>query len=109
MKHFKREVSILGQIYSVSYSKKNKYCDENNCDGYTNWIEKKIKVRDSGVPEFDKKVLRHELIHAHMFESGLCGSEHVKPLEVTHDEQMIDWFAVQMPKILEVCEELGCI
>lgn len=45
-----------------------------------------------------KETIRHEIIHAFLDESGLC--------ECTKDnwarnEEMIDWFAIQFPKIVK--------
>jgi len=109
MKYFKQEVTILGQVYEVSYKKDVKYCQKYNCSGYTDGVRKRIKVQDSGNKENDLRVLRHEVLHAFAFESGFFGSQHVRPMDETHDEQIIDWMAVQAPKILAVWEELGCI
>ena len=51
-----------------------------------------------------KKTLRHEIIHAFMFESGLdeCSTWGV-------DESLIDWIALQFPKMLKAFEEAECI
>ena len=109
MKCFKKEVVVLGQVYKVSYKKKVKYCQQYSCSGVTDGVEKTIKVQKSDSPEYDMKVLRHEVLHAFAFESGFFGSQHVRPMDETHDEQVIDWMAVQAPKIIAVWEELGCI
>lgn len=105
----KKKVAILGTEYSVSYLKKVKYCREYGCDGYTDGVAKVIKVQMSESPEYDKKVMRHELIHGFLFESGLAGGQHVRPADETHDEQQVDWMAVMLPKIVKICEELECI
>lgn len=109
MKYFKKEIVVLGQVYEVSYKKEVKYCQEYNCSGYTDGVRKRIKVQDSGNKENDLRVLRHEVIHAFAFESGFFGSQHVRPMDETHDEQIVDWMAIQAPKILAVWKELGCI
>lgn len=54
--------------------------------------------------EYIKLALRHEVIHAFMFESGLDSeTEHVKFPE---DEIFVDWVAIQYPKIKKVFDEL---
>jgi hypothetical protein len=50
---------------------------------------------------YKKKVIRHEVIHAFFFESGLGDSSYGK------NEELVDWIAMQFPKIAEVFEELG--
>jgi hypothetical protein len=55
----------------------------------------------------EKTTLRHEIIHAFIAESGLRGSS----LDVSHwalNEEMVDWFALQLPKMLSVFELLDC-
>lgn len=51
--------------------------------------------------------LRHEVIHAFLAESGLWGSS-IGTDCWAMNEEMIDWFAMQFPKILKVFEQLGC-
>ena len=54
------------------------------------------------------KQLRHEIIHAFLSESGLQSNfEHCT--KFGHEETMIDWIAVQFPKIYEVYKEVGAI
>lgn len=47
------------------------------------------------------QVLRHELVHAFLYESGLFG--------YCDDETLVDYFALQFPKIVEVMDELQVI
>lgn len=55
-----------------------------------------------------KSSLRHEIIHAFLNESGLKDNyEHAS--KMGHDETMVDWLAIQFPKILEVYQQLGVI
>lgn len=54
------------------------------------------------LPEFEKKVLRHEVIHAFLGESGLRGCS-----DWAENEEMVDFFAIQIPKIAKAFEQLG--
>lgn len=56
------------------------------------------------------KVLRHEIIHAFLYESGLggCACYDSMPDEA-HPELMVDWFAMQHSKINKVFAELGIL
>ena len=106
------KVSILGTEYTIQkHSKKDdKYLE--TCDGYCDKTSKRIVVNiDNGdLDDFDvyiKKVLRHEIIHAFLYESGLW--ENFKHDTWGHDETMVDWVAVQFPKILNVFAEVDCL
>ena len=83
-------------------------------DGYADKTSRKIVIstedEDSELADYDvyrKKIMRHEIIHAFLFESGL--HENFKHEEWGHEETMIDWVAVQFPKMLEVFREAGCL
>ena len=56
------------------------------------------------VEDFEKKVLRHEIFHAFFGESGLRSSS-----EYAEIEELIDWLAIQSPKIFKVFQELGIL
>lgn len=107
-------VSILGQQYKViecSPKENQKLLD---CDGYMDHSVHKIVVFDGTVqhPEnaiedmeaYKRKVIRHEIIHAFLSESGL---QENSVWDDTHSEQMVDWIAIQLPKIIQVLLELG--
>ena len=49
-----------------------------------------------------KKTLRHEIVHAFMFESGLGYNwEHGS---IGQEETVVDWIAIQLPKIYAAAE-----
>lgn len=82
-----------------------------------NWCDdtsKTIIIRNdnyNNVENFEylmKKQLRHEIIHAFLFESGLaCNFGHCS--KFGHEETMVDWIAIQFPKIYEVYKQVGAI
>lgn len=112
------EISILGTKYKVFYEtqKQNKRFKE--CSGYCEFYAKEIHIQHHTKDDedstkrnakrldiYEQKVLRHELIHAFMYESGL----HVNSHDITQwamDEEMVDWIAIQMPKIMAVYESI---
>ena len=53
--------------------------------------------------------LRHELIHAFLNESGLRWDSHAHSGAWAKNEEMIDWFAIQSPKIFATYKELGIL
>lgn len=106
---WKRTINVLGQNYKIYFQNYGKSFDEMGCSGWTCWDTKKIKVCNTNCPMYDKKVIRHEILHAFLFESGLQNQMTVKPSEMIHDEQMIDWWAIQFPRIYEVYKELDVL
>ncbi|HBE9530596.1 TPA: hypothetical protein KOO82_003484 [Clostridioides difficile] len=53
---------------------------------------------------YEKQVLRHEVIHAFLSESGLKGNS-----DLARNEEMVDYFAIQFPKMLKVFMELDAL
>lgn len=109
------KVNILGTEYTVEERTVEEDSYLNNCDGYCDKSTKEIVVAkqkpDNDLNNYDwyrKKVMRHEIIHAFLYESGLHENfEH--PKQYGHEETMIDWIAIQFPKMLKVFEEAGCL
>ena len=105
-------INILGTEYTIIECGKHEDDYLNRCDGYCDKTSKKIvvglKENDCELEDFGayrKKVMRHEIIHAFLFESGLGENwEH----QVGHDETYVDWIAMQFPKIMKAYEEAGC-
>lgn len=54
------------------------------------------------------ETLRHEIIHAFLNESGLRGSALPSGGSWALNEEMVDWIAIQWPKIKRVFVELHC-
>lgn len=110
-------VSVLGTDYSV-YMDVTSEDDAilRDCDGYCDHTSHKIVVcaqeNDSDIDDYEayrKKVMRHELIHAFLFESGLDGDSVWQVSGQVHPEQTVEWIAVQFPKILAAFEKAGAI
>lgn len=84
----------------------------NSCDGYCDKTAKLIvvceKENDNELLDFDqyqRKCMRHEIIHAFLFESGLHENwTH----EQGHDETYVDWIAAQYPKLKKAFIEAEC-
>ena len=109
------KVKILGtESTIITDAQQDDYPQLKNCDGFTDASKKLIVVakleRDemsiSDLDWYYHKVLRHEIIHAHLFESGLA--ENSKDTWA-FNEEMIDYFASQFPKIYDVYEVLKCL
>lgn len=113
-----KKINILGTEYAIFVRKRDADKALEDCDGYTDWTIHTICVVDpekdydsvSDVEVYQKKVLRHEITHAFFIESGLMG--HTNQSEYgggTNDEQMVDWIALQGPKLFNVWKEAGCL
>lgn len=91
-------INILGTEYEITVdypSGSNSICD---------YMNKEIHIT-KGLCEAEYwATIRHELVHAFMFESGLgFNFEHT---EKGQEELIVDWFAIQYPKIKETIEYL---
>ena len=110
-----RNATVLGTEWSIEF--KERKADENlaNCDGYCDETSKEIVVaiieyQQGTVKNIDaymKKVLRHELVHAFFYESGL--GENVEHKSIGVDETTVDWIAFQFPKMLQTFKEAECL
>ena len=105
-----KKINILGTEYRLEYRKKEDDSNLNsNCDGYTDTSVKLLVVEDMqpeegcklDLTEYRKRVARHEIIHAFLFESGMEANTHVCGNGWAANEEMVDWIAIQFPKILE--------
>lgn len=103
-------VNILGTEYKVI---REPFKDK-DIDCYCDYTSREIRIRDDNVNEvgdFDelmRKQLRHEIIHAFLAESGLQSNyEHYK--QFGHEETIVDWFAIQFPKMIKAFESVNAI
>lgn len=52
--------------------------------------------------------MRHEVIHAFLFESGLAENSNISDAWAVNEE-MVDWLAIQAPKIFKAFQKLNII
>lgn len=107
-------VHILGSVWTIKQRSESE--DENlkDCDGYCDWTTREIVVEreESGnladMERYIRKVIRHEIIHAFLFESGLghcsCSVE-----KWAMNEEMVDWLAHQGQQIYAAWKEAGAL
>lgn len=101
------KISICGQEYAIFYEtgEENQKLNDCECDGYCEPYAKEIHIRKN---EYDKrnvkdickyecKVLRHEIIHALLFE---CGAT-----DFWENETIVDMFAMLFPKLEAIMAE----
>jgi hypothetical protein len=111
---FSSSVSVLGSKYRITYTDTAHDSNLKNCDGYCDRTSRSICVSrresDSDVDDFDmyaRKVLRHEIVHAFMYESGL--GENWEHRNFGQEETVVDWIASQGPKIIEAWVNAGAL
>lgn len=113
MQDFK--VNVLGSEWSVVFGTEKEYQNLSEMDGYADFSTHQIVIDTmekadgqigfkGDMTEYKKQVIRHEIIHAFLYESGL------EACSTTSDnwavnEEMVDWFAIQSPKIFKVFNE----
>ena len=109
-------VYILGTQYNIKLISEADDPMLKTLVGYTDQTTHKIVVKliekqsntVQNVADYAKNVMRHELIHAFLFESGLgtCANE----VDCwSQNEEMVDWFAYQSPKIFKLFQQLNCL
>lgn len=107
------KVSILGTEYEIieqteEQNPKLRLRNSNGlCEIYSHRIILNADVQEDELTyenfqEYKKRVLRHEIIHAFFAESGLRGNS-----EYAENEELVDWIAIQLPKINKVLQQIG--
>lgn len=107
------KVNILGAEYEIIKQKKEDNPKLKDADGLCEIYAHKIILEDydhndphvfDNIEAYDKQVLRHEITHAFFAESGLRNSSNY-----AENEELVDWIAIQFPKILKAFEEVGAL
>lgn len=118
-----RKINILGTKYTIETHKvsEDEYLEKNRLAGYCGEDSKLIVIADmseekyfSDINEkekesYRKRTLRHEIMHAFLNESGLSDNSNQFDSAWAKNEEMVDWFAIQSPKIFKVFAELGIL
>lgn len=118
------KVSILGVDYLVTHLdyKDDPYFKKHDTVGYCDFYNKTIVICKTAThpacddhndqiatSKMQKEILRHEIIHAFLYESGMNESSHICGAAWARNEEMIDFFAIQGPKIMKVWTDAGCL
>lgn len=117
------ELSILGaswRLLFVDPEQDGSGFDRQDAAGFCSPYARKIVLREMKAQHFpddftqeDKirainKTLRHEIIHAYLYENGLDRNASSTTRAWPKNEEMVDWFAIQGPKIVQTWKEVGC-
>ena len=107
-------VDILGTPYTITEKSASEDKNLDNCDGYCDWTTKTIVVEREMIGTlgdmdyYVKKVKRHEIVHAFLFESGLSESSH-RSEAWARDEEIVDWIAYNGEKIYQAWKQAGAV
>lgn len=107
------KLNILGTEYDVIMgAKETDYPNLERGDGYVDYSIKQIVIAEfepddyslADLKSYEQKVLRHEIVHAFMHESGLdiCS-------EWGRNETLVDYIALQIPKMIKAMTEAGAL
>ena len=102
-------VNILGTDYEIITQTEEENPKLNGANGLCEMYSHKIVLRNikeepeglENLEAFKRKVIRHEVVHAFFAESGLRNNS-----EYAENEELVDWIAIQFPKMLKVMGEL---
>lgn len=104
----KKKIMVLGTEYTIKVVEEKLDPVLKNFDGYCDYSTKTIIVKDyNGVKDplspddptvHANSTLRHEIIHAFFYESGLE--------EYYRDERVVDWIALQFPKMAKLFDSI---
>lgn len=108
MKMESKKINVLGTEYQMTVGNEDECPRLDGCDGFCDETTKELfaesysKSGDDPICKANlqvqtNKVKRHEIIHAFLFESGLAENS-----AWAQNEEMVDWIAIQFPKLLEV-------
>lgn len=105
--HVPHIISILGTDWSVELTTPPDQDLLEGDAGATNQYTKTILLNRDELDNnaYIKETVRHEILHAFLMESGLdtCANE----VDCwARNEEMIDWFAIQFPKISQIYKQL---
>lgn len=116
-------VNVLGTEYTIIVKKydEDEVFARRTIDGYCDGLTKQIVVCDMStykgwaheppetIKEAQKGTLRHEIVHAFFCESGLADSGLCFEGSWAKNEEMVDWIALQGPKIYKAWQEAGAL
>ena len=114
-----KSITIMGELWHIKEGTEEEFPGLIGVDGYTDSSIRTIVIEatitdntdpqaKANLEEYKKVVIRHEIIHAFLYESGLEGNTN-KCKNWSQNEEMVDWIAIQFPKILKVFKLLDVL
>ena len=88
--------------YCDGYTKEIVICDMSTYKGWENEPEETVK-------KATKEILRHEIVHAFLNESGLSANANTIDGSWAKNEEMVDWIALQGVKLYHAWKVVGAV
>lgn len=105
-------INVLGRDYTIAFRKEAEDVKLKECGAYCDYSSGEIVIevlppdpmnmRD--LAKITRQKIRHELVHAFAYESGLAENS-----PWAFNEEMTDWIAIQFPKMLKAFETAGVL
>lgn len=109
----KSMVNVLGTKYTIERTHDDPRLEDMDgfCDETTKELVVETYAGDDGKPgvkaDLDvqrKKVVRHEIVHAFLFESGLAENS-----SWAQNEEIVDWISIMGPKLWAAWNAAGAV
>lgn len=106
------KINVLGTEYELIESNENVdkallemagYCDTSIKVCVVDDMSEECPDSKKDLADYKKQVKRHELIHAFLYESGMDACSWAL------NEEMVDWMAIQFPKLLKAFTDADCL
>ena len=118
-----KKISILGTEYTVRFVEagQDEYMDKMHYGGYCSNDSHEIYILllktheewenepEENIAHNQRTTLRHEIIHAFLNESGLQWNSFTPDSAWAKNEEMVDWIAIQFPKLLKAFEQADAL
>lgn len=110
-----QKVNVLGTEYEIIIDAPEEMLPPDS-DGAMDHSTKRIVVAKlipsersiKNLDAYRKKVLRHEIIHAFLYESGMWNNSGTAEAWGM-DETITDWIAIQAPKLFKAFQDADCL
>lgn len=114
-----KTVIIMGELWRIKEGTEEEFPGLVGVDGYMDSSVKTIVIDatitnntgsrvKANLGEYKKLVIRHEIIHAFLYESGLEANTNNSE-NWAQNKEMVDWIAIQFPKIMKVFKLLDVL
>ena len=118
-----KKIPVLGTEYTIRFVEagQDEYMEKMHYGGYCSADSHEIYIlllntHEEWVNETEEKIehqqritLRHELVHAFLNESGLQWNSFTPDSAWARNEEMVDWVAIQFPKLLKAFEQADAL